>query len=131
MSFFIYFSITFMLMFIFHFFFMFHIIFMFSCSSMNLLYLIIGIIPIDSSKFNLWHFHANSHFIDFTLGTFCINHFSGVLTSFLDTMSLYSFKSKVLRVLFQLESPNSEHRHSRYDLDTRDYSMLNLKQNLT
>ena len=41
-----------------------------------------------------------------------------------DTRSLYSFKYKVLRVLFQLESPNSEHRNSRYDLDTRDYSML-------
>ena len=59
MSFFIYFSFTFMFMFIFQFFFMFHIIFMFSCSSMNLLYLIIGIITIDSSKFKLWHFHAN------------------------------------------------------------------------
>ena len=41
-----------------------------------------------------------------------------------DTRSLYSFKTKVLRVLFQLESPNSEHRKSRYDLDTQDYSML-------
>ena len=63
MSFFIYFSFTFMFMFmfmfIFQFVFMFHIIFMFSCFSMNLLYLIIGIIPIDSSKFKLWHFHAN------------------------------------------------------------------------
>ena len=62
-SFFIYFSFTFMFMFmfmfIFQFVFMCHIIFMFSCSSMNLLYLIIGIIPIDSSKFKLWHFHAN------------------------------------------------------------------------
>ena len=57
--FFIYFSFTFMFMFIFQFVFMFHIIFMFSCSSMNLLYLNIGIIPIDSSKFKLWHFHAN------------------------------------------------------------------------
>ena len=62
-SFFIYFSFTFMFMFmfrfIFQFVFMFHIIFIFSCSSMNLLYLKIGIIPIDSSKFKLWHFHAN------------------------------------------------------------------------
>ena len=41
-----------------------------------------------------------------------------------DTGSLYSFEAKVLRVLFQLESPNSEHRNSRYDLDTRDYSMF-------
>ena len=61
MSFFIYFSFTFMFMFmfIFQFVVLFHIIFMFSCSSMNLLYLIIGIIPIDSSKLKLWHFHAN------------------------------------------------------------------------
>ena len=62
-SFFIYFSFTFMFMFmfmfIFQFVFMFHIIFMFSCSSMNLLYLKIGIVPIDSSNFKLWHFHAN------------------------------------------------------------------------
>ena len=64
-SFFIYFSFTFMFMFmfmfmfVFQFVFMFHIIFMFSCSSMNLLYLIIGIIQIDSSKFKLCHFHAN------------------------------------------------------------------------
>ena len=41
-----------------------------------------------------------------------------------DTSSLYSIKSKVLRVLFQLESPNSEHRNLSYDLDTRDYSMF-------
>ena len=54
-SFFIYFSFTFMFMFmfIFQFVFMFHIIFTFSCSYMNLLYLKIGIIPIDSSKFKL------------------------------------------------------------------------------
>ena len=30
----------------------------------------------------------------------------------------------MLRVLFQLESPNLEHRNSSYDLDTRDYSMF-------
>ena len=48
----------------------------------------------------------------------------GDLNFTFDTRSLYSFKSKVLRVLLQLESPNSEHRNSRYDLDTRDYSMF-------
>ena len=31
----------------------------YSCSSMNLLYLEIGMIPIGSSKLKLWHFHAN------------------------------------------------------------------------
>ena len=48
----------------------------------------------------------------------------GDLKFIFDTSSLYSFKAKVLRVLLQLESPNSEHRNSRYDLDTRDYSMF-------
>ena len=57
------------------------------------------------------------------LMTVCITHFTGVLTSYFDTISLYSFKSKVLRVLFQLESPNSEHRNSRYVRNNPDYSM--------
>ena len=55
--------------------------------------------------------------------TVCITHFTGVLTSYFDTMSLYSFKAKVLRVLFQLESPNLEHRNSRYVRNNPDYSM--------
>ena len=59
-----------------------------------------------------------------TLGTICITHFSGVFNFIFDTGYLYSFKAKVLRVLFQLKSPNSEHRNSSYDLDTRDYSMF-------
>ena len=41
-----------------------------------------------------------------------------------DTISLYSFKSKVLRVLFQLESPNSEHQNSSYVQNNSDYSMI-------
>ena len=65
-----------------------------------------------------------SRFTRITLGTVCITNFSGVLTSFFfDTISLYSFKSKVLRVLFQLESPNSEYRNSRYVRNNSDYSM--------
>ena len=32
--------------------------FMYSCSSTNQLYSEIGIIPIESSKLKLWHFHA-------------------------------------------------------------------------
>ena len=48
----------------------------------------------------------------------------GNLIFIFDTSSLYSFKCKVLRVLLQLESPNSEHQNSRYDLDTRDYFMF-------
>ena len=41
-----------------------------------------------------------------------------------DNVSLYSFKSKVLRVLLQLESPNSEHQYSSYVLNNPDYSMF-------
>ena len=59
------------------------------------------------------------------LVTVCITHFSGVLTSYFDTMSLYSFKAKVLRVLFQLESPNLEHRNSSYVQNNPDFSMFN------
>ena len=46
------------------------------------------------------------------------------LVSIFDTGSLFSFKSKVIRVLFQLESPNSEHRNSSYVLNNRDYSTI-------
>ena len=35
-----------------------------------------------------------------------------------------SFKSKVIRVLFQLESPNSEHWNSSYVQNNSDYSMI-------
>ena len=48
----------------------------------------------------------------------------GDLNFILDTRFLYSFKYKVLRVLLQLKSPNSESRNSRYNLDTRDHSMF-------
>ena len=38
--------------------------------------------------------------------------------------SLYSFKAKVIRVLFQLESPNSEQRNSSYVQNNSDYFMI-------
>ena len=41
-----------------------------------------------------------------------------------DTISLYSFKYKVLRVILQLESPNSEHRDSSYVRNNPNYSMI-------
>ena len=41
-----------------------------------------------------------------------------------DTGCLYYFEAKVLRVLLQLESPNSEHQNSSYVLNNRDYSMF-------
>ena len=46
------------------------------------------------------------------------------LVSLFDTGSLCSFKYKVIRVLFQLESPNSEHRNSSYVQNNSDYSMI-------
>ena len=44
--------------------------------------------------------------------------------SIFDTGSLCSFKSKVIRVLFQLESPNSEIQNSSYVQNNSDYSMI-------
>ena len=46
------------------------------------------------------------------------------LVSIFDTGSLCSFKAKVIRVLFQLESPNLEHRNSSYVQNNSDYSMI-------
>ena len=46
------------------------------------------------------------------------------LVSIFDSGSLFSFKAKVIRVLFQLESPNSEHRNSSYVQNNSDYSMI-------
>ena len=50
--------------------------------------------------------------------------------SIFNTGSLYSFKFKVLRVLFQLESPNSEHQNSSYVRNNSDFSMIKLMQEL-
>ena len=41
-----------------------------------------------------------------------------------DTGSLYSFESKVVRVLLQLESTKLEHQNSSYVLNNPDYSMI-------
>ena len=68
-------------------------------------------------------FMPTSQFTDYTRDSLYYSFLWGINFIF-DTRSLYSLKTKVLRVLFQLESPNSERRNSRYDLDTRDYSML-------
>ena len=46
------------------------------------------------------------------------------LVSIIDTGPLWSFNSKVIRVLFQLESPNSEHWNSSYVQNNSDYSMI-------
>ena len=64
-----------------------------------------------------------SRFADVTKEQFAIIIFQ-CLVSIFDTGSLFSFKSKVIRVLFQLESPNSEHRKSSYVQNNSDYSMI-------
>ena len=46
------------------------------------------------------------------------------LVSIFDTGSLCSFKAKVIRILFQLESPNSEQRNSSYVQNNSDNSMI-------
>ena len=46
------------------------------------------------------------------------------LVSIFDTVYLCSSKDKVIRVQFQLESPNSEHRNSSYVQNNSDYSMI-------
>ena len=64
-----------------------------------------------------------SRFTDVTEEQFAILIFHCLVFVF-DTSSLCSFKAKVIRVLFQLESPNSEHRNSSYVQNNSDYSMI-------
>ena len=91
---------------------------------MNLLYLEIGIIPIESSKLKLWHFHAKLVILPVLhSGQIEIPIFQ-CLDSIFDTDSLYSFKAEVLRVFLQLESPKLEHRNSSYVLNNPNYSMI-------
>ena len=59
-----------------------------------------------------------SRFTDFTEVQIAIFIFQ-CLVSIFGTGSLYDFKFKVLRVLFQLESSHSEHRNSSYVQTTR------------
>ena len=53
-----------------------------------------------------------------------------MLVSIFDTGSLCSFKYKVIRVLFHLESPNSEHRNSSYVQNNSDYSMIKTERRI-
>ena len=64
-----------------------------------------------------------SRFTNVTEEQFAILIFQ-CLVSIFDTGTLCSIKSKVIRVLFQLESPNSEHRNSSYVQNNSDYSMI-------
>ena len=62
-------------------------------------------------------------FTDVTEEQFAILIFQ-CLVSIFEPRYLCFFKSKVIRVLFQLESPNSEHRNSSYVQNNSYYSMI-------
>ena len=64
-----------------------------------------------------------SRFTDVTKKQFEILIFQ-CLFSIFDTGSLCSIKAKVIRVLLQQESPNSEHRNSSSVQNNSDYSMI-------
>ena len=64
-----------------------------------------------------------SRFTDVTEEQFAILFFQCIVSIF-DTGSLCSFKAKVIRILFKLESPNSEHRNSSDVQNKSDYSMI-------
>ena len=64
-----------------------------------------------------------SRFTDVTEEQFAILIFQ-CLVSIFESCSLCRFKAKVIRVLFPLESPNSEHRNSSYVQNNSDNSMI-------
>ena len=64
-----------------------------------------------------------SRFTDVTEEQFAILIFQ-CLVSIIDTGSLWSFKAKVIKDLFQLELSNSENRNSSYVQNNSDYSMI-------
>ena len=66
---------------------------------------------------------STSRFTDVTEEQFVILIFQ-CLVSIFDTGSLWSFKAKVITVLFQLESRFLEHRNSSYVQNNSDYSMI-------
>ena len=68
-------------------------------------------------------FMPTCRFTDVTEEQFAILIFQ-IFVSIFDTVSLCSFKAKVIRVLFQLESPNSEHRNSSYVQNNSYYSVI-------
>ena len=64
-----------------------------------------------------------TRFTDVTEEHFAIIIFQ-CLVSIFEPRSLCYFKAKVIRVLFQLESPNSEHQNSSYVQNNANYSMI-------
>ena len=77
----------------------------------------------DKKRASYGIFMPTSRFIDVTEEQLAILFFK-CLVSIFEPLSLCSFKAKVIRVLFQLESPNSEHRNSSYVLNNSDYTMI-------
>ena len=71
-------------------------------------------------------FMPTSQFTDVTEEQFAILIFQRLVSLF-DTGSLCSFKAKVIRVLFQLESPNSEHRNSSDVQNNSKYTMIKIE----
>ena len=67
-----------------------------------------------------------NRFTDVTEEQFAILIFQRFV-SILEAGSLCSFKAKVIRVPFQLESPNSEHRNSSDVQNNSDYSMIKIE----
>ena len=64
-----------------------------------------------------------SRFSDVTEEQFAILIFQCFVSIF-EHRSLCSFKAKVIRVLFQLKEPNSEHQNSSYVQNNSDYSTI-------
>ena len=64
-----------------------------------------------------------SRFTDVTEEQFAIIIFQCFVSIF-EIGSLGSFKAKVIRVLFHMESPNSENRNSSYVQNNSDYSLI-------
>ena len=77
----------------------------------------------DSKLASYGIFMPTSRFTDVTEEQFAILIFQ-FLVSIFDTCSLFAFNAKVIRVLFQLESPSSEHRNSSNVQNNSDYSMI-------
>ena len=71
-------------------------------------------------------FMPTSLFTDVSDEQFAILIFQCLVCIF-QPRSLYSFKAIVIRVLFQLESPNSEQRNSSYVENNSDYSMIKIE----
>ena len=77
----------------------------------------------DKKRASYGIFFPTSRFNDVTEEQFEILIFQ-CLVSIFEPRSLCSFKAKMIRVLFQLESPNSEHRNSSYVQNNSYYSMI-------